>query len=122
MGVKIKVLDPTPNCPASVVAEQVVGSFRDAEAVKAFAQGVDVLTVEIEHIDADAMQVCAAQLGHTTATAAAAAAGAAAAAAAGAAAAAAAAAARAPLSAVAASSLHLASGHSFLNTMNTIDA
>ena len=114
MGVKIKVLDPTPNCPASVVAEQVVGSFRDAEAVKAFAQGVDVLTVEIEHIDADAMQVCAAQLGHTTATAAAAAAGAAAAAAA--------AAARAPLSAVAASSLHLASGHSFLNTMNTIDA
>lgn len=57
MGVTIKVLDPTPNCPASVVAEQTVGSFRDAEAVKAFAKGVDVLTVEIEHIDADAMQV-----------------------------------------------------------------
>lgn len=38
MGVKLKVLDPTPNCPASVVAEQVVGSFRDPEAVKAFAQ------------------------------------------------------------------------------------
>lgn len=56
MGIKIKVLDPTPNCPASVVAEQVVGSFRDPEAVKAFAQGVDVLTVEIEHIDADAME------------------------------------------------------------------
>eukprot|EP00887_Chlorella_sp_A99_P006268 scaffold3.g6268.t1 len=54
MGVRVKVLDPTPACPASPVAEQVVGSFRDAEAVRAFAAGVDVLTVEIEHIDADA--------------------------------------------------------------------
>jgi hypothetical protein len=57
LGVKVRVLDPTPNCPASTVAEQVLGSFRDAEAVKAFAQGVDVLTVEIEHIDVDALEV-----------------------------------------------------------------
>ena len=35
---------------------QVVGSFRDPEAVRAFAEGVDVLTVEIEHVDAEAMQ------------------------------------------------------------------
>ena len=34
----------------------MVGSFRDAAAVRAFADDVDVLTVEIEHIDADAMQ------------------------------------------------------------------
>lgn len=59
MGITIKVLDPTPNCPASTVAEQVLGSFRDPEAVKQFAQGVDVLTVEIEHIDADAMEAAA---------------------------------------------------------------
>jgi phosphoribosylaminoimidazole carboxylase len=63
MGVTIKVLDPTPNCPASIVAEQVVGSFRDPEAVKKFAAGVDVLTVEIEHIDADAMEAAAATSG-----------------------------------------------------------
>lgn len=63
MGVKIKVLDPTPNCPASTVAEQVIGSFRDPEAVKQFAAGVDVLTVEIEHIDADAMEAAAAVSG-----------------------------------------------------------
>jgi len=56
MGIKVKVLDPTPGCPASTVAEQVVGSFRDADAVKRFASDVDVLTVEIEHIDADAME------------------------------------------------------------------
>lgn len=63
MGVTMKVLDPTPDCPASVVAEQVVGSFRDPEAVKAFAQGLDVLTVEIEHINADAMEAVAQQSG-----------------------------------------------------------
>jgi phosphoribosylaminoimidazole carboxylase (NCAIR synthetase) len=57
MGVTLRVLDPTPGCPASVVAQQVEGSFRDEEAVKQFSQGCDVLTVEIEHIDADAMEV-----------------------------------------------------------------
>ena len=34
MGVAVKVLDPTPGCPAAVVAEQVVGSFRDPQAVR----------------------------------------------------------------------------------------
>lgn len=63
MGIKVKVLDPTPGCPASSVAEQMVGSFRDADAVKAFAADVDVLTVEIEHIDADAMEAAAAASG-----------------------------------------------------------
>ncbi len=33
-----------------------MGSFRDPEAVRAFAEGVDVLTVEIEHVDAEAVQ------------------------------------------------------------------
>lgn len=56
MGIRVKVLDPTPGCPASSVAEQVVGSFRDPEAIISFAGEVDVLTVEIEHIDADAME------------------------------------------------------------------
>lgn len=63
MGVKMMVLDPTPGCPASTVATQVVGSFRDAEAVKQFASQVDVLTVEIEHIDADALEAVSTQLG-----------------------------------------------------------
>ena len=57
MGVTLRVLDPTPACPASTVAAQMVGSFRDPDAVREFAKGCDVLTVEIEHIDADAMQV-----------------------------------------------------------------
>lgn len=51
LGVPIRVLDPTPGCPASVVAAQTEGSFRDGAAIAAFAARVDVLTVEIEHVD-----------------------------------------------------------------------
>ncbi|CAL8469156.1 g8697 [Coccomyxa elongata] len=63
MGIKIEVLDPTPNCPAAVVAKQTLGSFRDPVKIRKFAEGVDVLTVEIEHIDADALDTVAADLG-----------------------------------------------------------
>ncbi len=38
MGVRLKALDPTENAPASIAATQVVGSFRDEAAVKAFAE------------------------------------------------------------------------------------
>lgn len=38
MGVRIVVLDPTAGCPASSVAVQIVGSFRDSAAVKQIAQ------------------------------------------------------------------------------------
>ena len=38
LGVKVVVLDPTPGCPASAVAVQIVGSFRDSAAVNQLAQ------------------------------------------------------------------------------------
>ena len=56
MGVTVKVLDPTENCPASSVAEQVSGSFANGDDVVQFAQGVDILTVEIEHVDTKALE------------------------------------------------------------------
>jgi len=57
MGLAVKVLDPTENCPASSVADQVPGSFARSEDVKKFASdGIDILTVEIEHVDADALE------------------------------------------------------------------
>ena len=56
MGVRLNVLDPTePSCPASIAAEQTIGSFRDKAAVLEFAKDCDVVTVEIEHIDCDAL-------------------------------------------------------------------
>lgn len=59
MGVAVKFLDPAENAPAALAAQQTVGHFRDAAAIGAFAAGCDVLTVEIEHIDADAMEEAA---------------------------------------------------------------
>eukprot|EP00250_Pteridium_aquilinum_P029702 c39978_g1_i1 orf=142-2100(+) len=57
MGLKIAVLDPEKDCPASSLAyKQVVGSFRDTNAVREFAKGCGVLTVEIEHVDVEALE------------------------------------------------------------------
>jgi phosphoribosylaminoimidazole carboxylase len=64
LGVTMRCLDPTPGAPAAVAARQTVGSFRDADAVAAFAaSGVDVLTVEIEHVDARALAEAARRTG-----------------------------------------------------------
>ncbi|MBY0539340.1 5-(carboxyamino)imidazole ribonucleotide synthase [Patescibacteria group bacterium] len=55
IGVETVVLDPTPGCPASAFARQVVGDFKDYETVKAFAKEADVLTFEIESANAEAL-------------------------------------------------------------------
>ncbi|RDJ31033.1 MAG: 5-(carboxyamino)imidazole ribonucleotide synthase [Crenarchaeota archaeon] len=46
---KVIVLDPTENCPASIVgAEQIVADFKDERAIQELAEKADVLTYEIE--------------------------------------------------------------------------
>lgn len=56
LGVSMRCLDPTEDAPAAVAAHHELGHFRDAEAIAKFAATCDVLTVEIEHIDADALE------------------------------------------------------------------
>jgi 5-(carboxyamino)imidazole ribonucleotide synthase len=56
LGVDVVVLDPTPDCPASVAADQVVGSFDDADGVAALAERCDVLTYEIELAEPDLLE------------------------------------------------------------------
>lgn len=52
MGMHVAVLDPDPDAPAGQVADRhIVGDFRDPERIRELAQGCDVLTVEIEHVD-----------------------------------------------------------------------
>ncbi len=51
----VTVLDPTPQSPASIVAEQVVGSLKDPLALRQLAARSDILTYEIEHINTDAL-------------------------------------------------------------------
>ena len=55
LDVEIEVLDPTPECPASAYAKQVVGDFKDKETVLAFGVDKDVITFEIELANAEAL-------------------------------------------------------------------
>ncbi|GAQ82166.1 phosphoribosylaminoimidazole carboxylase [Klebsormidium nitens] len=62
MGLKVDVLDPLPEAPASRIAHRhEVGSFKDASAVRIFARGCGVLTVEIEHVDVDTLDALASE-------------------------------------------------------------
>src|SRR5579871_766844 len=56
IGMEVAVLDPDPDAPAGqIVRRHVVGSFRDPEKIKELAQGCDVVTTEIEHVDAETL-------------------------------------------------------------------
>ena len=56
LGFEVSVLDPTPNCPAAICTQQMVGSFKDPEAIIALAKQVGYLTFEIESANAEALQ------------------------------------------------------------------
>lgn len=52
------ILDPTPNCPASSIAdEHIVAGFDDKEAMMELARKVDVVTYEFEHISVESLQM-----------------------------------------------------------------
>lgn len=52
LAIKVTVLDPMENCPASSLSHyHMVGSYDDSATVQEFAKRCGVLTVEIEHVD-----------------------------------------------------------------------
>ena len=54
---EIIVLDPTENCPASQVgATQIIGDFKDKEAIIELSQKSDIITYEIESGDSDILK------------------------------------------------------------------
>eukprot|EP00128_Syssomonas_multiformis_P000267 Colp12_sorted_trinity150504_noHs@11185 len=56
LGVQTIVLDPTTACPAAQAAtKHILGDFKDPEQIKKLAAESDVITVEIEHVNADAL-------------------------------------------------------------------
>ncbi|WP_323368556.1 5-(carboxyamino)imidazole ribonucleotide synthase [Natrarchaeobaculum sulfurireducens] len=56
LGVEVIVLDPTPDCPAALVArDQLVADFDDEDAIRDLASRADVLTFEIELADQTAL-------------------------------------------------------------------
>ena len=53
----IHILDPDPNAPCKDIAQQfTVGSLKDFDAVYAFGKDCDLITVEIEAVNTDALQ------------------------------------------------------------------
>ncbi len=53
----IHILDPDPNAPCKDIAQCFeVGSLKDFDTVYAFGQSCDVITVEIEAVNTDALQ------------------------------------------------------------------
>jgi len=57
LGMAVHILDPTPEAPASQVADrQVQASLTDPEEIRALVESADVTTVEIESVDAEVLQ------------------------------------------------------------------
>ncbi|MBS4070105.1 MAG: 5-(carboxyamino)imidazole ribonucleotide synthase [Algoriphagus sp.] len=53
----IHILDPDPNAPCKDISQQFqVGSLKDFDTVYAFGKNCDVITVEIEAVNTDALQ------------------------------------------------------------------
>jgi 5-(carboxyamino)imidazole ribonucleotide synthase len=51
MGYRIQIFSPEKDSPAGQLADrEVVASYEDAEAVRGFARGIDVLTFEFENV------------------------------------------------------------------------
>lgn len=57
LAIKVMILDPSENCPASALAYRLmVGSFDESSTVEEFAKRCGVLTVEIEHVDVETLE------------------------------------------------------------------
>lgn len=55
--VRVEVMDPSPEASCRHLTHRFVqGDLQDAEAVVAFGQDLDVLTVEIEHVSTEGLQ------------------------------------------------------------------
>jgi len=65
LGIRVIVLDPAgASSPAGQLCPgSLAGSFRDASAIRELAALVDALTVEVEHVDAGALEAAAAAAG-----------------------------------------------------------
>lgn len=57
LDVKVSILDPDANAPCSTLsAEFEQGSLHDFDTVYAFGKDKDILTIEIEHVNVDALE------------------------------------------------------------------
>ncbi len=57
IGLSVTVLDPTPDCPAREFATQIVGDFDDGARLAELAERTEVVTLDIEAVDAVSLTV-----------------------------------------------------------------
>jgi 5-(carboxyamino)imidazole ribonucleotide synthase len=56
-NVNTRVLDPDPKAPCSSICDEFVnGNFKEYDEVMRFGKNADVITVEIEHVNVDALE------------------------------------------------------------------
>jgi 5-(carboxyamino)imidazole ribonucleotide synthase len=57
LDIHLKILDPDPQAPCSLIASEfVVGSFNDFDTVYNFGQDCEVITIEIENVNLEALE------------------------------------------------------------------
>ncbi len=57
LGLKVNILDPSHDCPASSIAdEHIVAGFNDRQSIIRLAEMSNILTYEIELVDADVLK------------------------------------------------------------------
>lgn len=56
LGMRFRFLDPNPESPARIAGELTVADYDDAAALRAFVDGLDVVTYEFESIPVDAVE------------------------------------------------------------------
>jgi 5-(carboxyamino)imidazole ribonucleotide synthase len=56
-NIDIHILDPDPNAPCKSICQKFInGSLNDFETVYAFGQACDIITIEIENVNTEALQ------------------------------------------------------------------
>lgn len=56
-NIDIHILDPDPNAPCRTIAQQfTLGKLTDYDTVYSFGQSCDIITIEIEHVNTEALE------------------------------------------------------------------
>src|SRR5882762_3001928 len=56
LNIEFKVLDPDPNAPCSRISDFTCGKLTDFDTVMAFGEECDLITIEIENVNTDALK------------------------------------------------------------------
>jgi len=56
LGMRFRFFDPDPNAPANLLADHSIADYADADALRRFAEGLDLIMYEFENVPVDAVR------------------------------------------------------------------